>query len=111
MKNFMRWHHTTSALGVVGEGRGRLLRSPTLWEDVVKTIATTNVTWRNTVSMIHRLVDTLGAPFPIDPTKAPFLHHNKLPRSPVLLLTQSAWVIATPMCNSWHRRSLPVNAI
>ncbi|MEZ4677249.1 MAG: hypothetical protein R2932_23825 [Caldilineaceae bacterium] len=57
---------------VVGEGRGRLLRSPTLWEDVVKTIATTNVTWRNTVSMIHRLVDTLGAPFPIDPTKRAF---------------------------------------
>lgn len=53
---------------VVQQGRGRLLRSPTLWEDVVKTIATTNVTWGNTKGMIQRLVDQLGAPFPLNPT-------------------------------------------
>jgi len=53
---------------VVAQGRGRLLRSPTLWEDVVKTIATTNVTWGNTKGMIQRLVDHLGAPFPLNPT-------------------------------------------
>ncbi len=53
---------------VVQQGRGRLLRSPTLWEDVVKTIATTNVTWGNTQSMMQRLVKQLGAPFPLDPT-------------------------------------------
>lgn len=53
---------------VVQQGRGRLLRSPTLWEDVVKTIATTNVTWSNTKGMIQRLVDQLGAPFPLNPT-------------------------------------------
>jgi len=57
---------------VVGQGRGRLLRSPTLWEDVVKTIATTNVTWRNTVGMIERLVTTLGDPFPLEPTRHAF---------------------------------------
>ncbi|MFZ4656978.1 MAG: DNA-3-methyladenine glycosylase family protein [Caldilineaceae bacterium] len=57
---------------VVAQGRGRLLRSPTLWEDVVKTIATTNVTWGNTKSMIGRLVDHLGAPFPLNPTLRAF---------------------------------------
>ena len=57
---------------VVAQGRGRLLRSPTLWEDVVKTIATTNVTWGNTKGMIQRLVDHLGTPFPLDPTLRAF---------------------------------------
>ena len=52
---------------VVAQGRGRLLRSPTLWEDIVKTIATTNVTWGNTKGMIQRLVDQLGTPFPLNP--------------------------------------------
>ena len=57
---------------VVAQGRGRLLRSPTLWEDVAKTIATTNVTWGNTKSMIQRLVDHLGAPFPLNPSLRAF---------------------------------------
>ncbi len=57
---------------VVSQGRGRLLRSPTLWEDVVKTIATTNVSWRNTVAMIERLVSTLGTPFPLEPKRRAF---------------------------------------
>lgn len=52
---------------VVQQGRGRLLRSPTLWEDVVKTIATTNVTWGNTKGMMQRLVEHLGTPFPHNP--------------------------------------------
>lgn len=56
----------------VRSGRGRLLRSPTLWEDVVKTIATTNVTWTNTCAMIERLVAQLGDPFPLDPTLRAF---------------------------------------
>lgn len=46
----------------VKSGRGRLLWSPTLWEDVVKTIATTNVTWTNTENMMRRLVQRLGDP-------------------------------------------------
>lgn len=57
---------------VVSQGRGRLLRSPTLWEDVVKTIATTNVTWGNTKTMMARLVETLGDPFPLDPSRRAF---------------------------------------
>jgi 3-methyladenine DNA glycosylase/8-oxoguanine DNA glycosylase len=46
---------------------GRLLRSPTLWEDVVKTILTTNTTWAQTKAMAARLVAVLGEPHPDDP--------------------------------------------
>ena len=43
-------------------GAGRLLRSPTVFEDVVKTICTTNCAWSGTVRMVTALVDTLGLP-------------------------------------------------
>jgi 3-methyladenine DNA glycosylase/8-oxoguanine DNA glycosylase len=41
-------------------GAGRMLRSPTVFEDVVKTICTTNCTWSATVRMVTGLVDELG---------------------------------------------------
>ncbi len=40
---------------------GRLLVSPTVWEDLAKTLATTNTTWGGTISMCRRLV-SLGEP-------------------------------------------------
>ena len=39
---------------------GRLLRSPTVWEDLVKTICTTNCSWALTKNMVNNLVDKLG---------------------------------------------------
>ena len=45
----------------VGEqGAGRLLRSPTVFEDLVKMICTTNCSWALTLKMVHGLVDNLG---------------------------------------------------
>lgn len=41
---------------------GRLLRSPTVFEDLVKTICTTNCSWSLTKKMISNLVENLGAP-------------------------------------------------
>lgn len=41
-------------------GRGRLFRSPTLFEDVVKTVTSCNVTWPGTVQMNRRLCEVLG---------------------------------------------------
>jgi 3-methyladenine DNA glycosylase/8-oxoguanine DNA glycosylase len=43
-------------------GAGRMLRSPTVFEDVVKTICTTNCTWAATERMVGALVDVLGTP-------------------------------------------------
>jgi N-glycosylase/DNA lyase len=40
---------------------GRLLAAPTVWEDLAKTLATTNTTWSGTVTMCQRLT-RLGAP-------------------------------------------------
>lgn len=39
---------------------GRLLRSPTLFEDVVKVLATTNTTWSGTIAMVGKLVELAG---------------------------------------------------
>jgi 3-methyladenine DNA glycosylase/8-oxoguanine DNA glycosylase len=45
---------------VVREGAGRLLRSPTVFEDLVKTICTTNCSWALTLKMVEGLVRQLG---------------------------------------------------
>ena len=51
---------------VVGKGKGRILRSPTIFEEIIKTICTTNITWKQTRNMISRLVRDLGTPYPRD---------------------------------------------
>jgi 3-methyladenine DNA glycosylase/8-oxoguanine DNA glycosylase len=49
----------------VARGAGRLLRSPTVFEDAVKTLCTTNCTWALTRLMVAHLVARLGAPAPL----------------------------------------------
>lgn len=46
--------------GAARIGFGRLLRSPTLFEDVARVLATTNTTWSGTKSMLRKLVDVAG---------------------------------------------------
>jgi 3-methyladenine DNA glycosylase/8-oxoguanine DNA glycosylase len=41
-------------------GRGRLMRSATMFEDVIKTVTSCNVTWPSTVQMNRRLCEVLG---------------------------------------------------
>jgi N-glycosylase/DNA lyase len=48
------------ALSWATVGAGRLLKGASLFEDVVKTICTTNCTWSATVRMVTRLVEGLG---------------------------------------------------
>jgi N-glycosylase/DNA lyase len=45
-------------------GAGRMIQSPTVFEDVVKTICTTNCSWGATTRMVNTLVEHLGAPAP-----------------------------------------------
>ena len=45
-------------------GAGRLIRSATVFEEVVKTICTTNCAWSATVRMVAALVEHLGVPGP-----------------------------------------------
>lgn len=49
----------------LARGAGRLLRSPTVYEDAVKTLCTTNCSWSLTRSMVTRLCETLGEPAPL----------------------------------------------
>ena len=45
---------------IAREGAGRLLRSPTVFEDLVKMICTTNCSWAATQKMVSGLVNELG---------------------------------------------------
>lgn len=45
-------------------GAGRLLRSPSVFEDLVKTICTTNCTWSLTKVMVNNIVEKLGIASP-----------------------------------------------
>lgn len=45
---------------IAASGSGRLLRAPTLYEDVVKMICTTNCSWSLTETMVGKLVSFLG---------------------------------------------------
>jgi 3-methyladenine DNA glycosylase/8-oxoguanine DNA glycosylase len=49
---------------VAHEGAGRLLRSPTVFEDLVKMICTTNCSWALTEKMVSGLVNELGRESP-----------------------------------------------
>ena len=49
------------------KGLGHLFRSSSLYEDLVKTICTTNVQWGGTKGMVRRMVDNFGAPLISDP--------------------------------------------
>jgi len=51
-------------LGWVTAGAGRMVQSSTVFEDVIKTVCTTNCTWSATVRMVHAIVEHLGEPAP-----------------------------------------------
>jgi 3-methyladenine DNA glycosylase/8-oxoguanine DNA glycosylase len=53
-------------------GAGRMLRSPTVLEDLVKTICTTNCTWSATERMVGALVGVLGTPVRDAPERRAF---------------------------------------
>ena len=49
-------------LAWVTTGAGRMVQAPTVFEDVVKTVCTTNCTWSATVRMVNAIVTNLGEP-------------------------------------------------
>ena len=71
-------------------GLGRLLRSPTLFEDIIKTIATTNTQWGGTKRMIAALVGALGDPLPSDPARRAFPTPEAMAAAPPELFTEVA---------------------
>jgi len=55
MRPWRRMHKPAARAGF-----GRLFRSPTLFEDIVKTITSCNISWAGTQTMNRRLVEQLG---------------------------------------------------
>ncbi len=55
----------------LARGAGRLLRSPPVFEDAVKTLCTTNCTWAVTRGLVTRLCERLGEPAPLDSVTFP----------------------------------------
>jgi 3-methyladenine DNA glycosylase/8-oxoguanine DNA glycosylase len=51
---------------------GRVLRSPTLFEDVIRTLLTTNTLWKHTLRMCRELTSRYGEPLPCDPDQHAF---------------------------------------
>ena len=70
--------------------QGRVLRAPTLFEDVVKTILTTNTSWSGTIRMVEALVSGFGAPLPADPTRRAFPAPDRLAAADEETLRSSA---------------------
>ena len=61
LSGFYRLVAADPDLAWVATGAGRLVRSATVFEEVVKTICTTNCAWSATVRMVGALVEGLGA--------------------------------------------------
>lgn len=64
--------HEPKLSHVETKGAGRVLRSPTFFEDVVKTILTTNTLWAATKRMNNNLIAQFGEPLPGDPSRRAF---------------------------------------
>lgn len=57
---------------------GRLIRSATLFEDVVKVMATCNITWRQTVGIIAAVAERYGSPVAGDEARRAFPKPQRL---------------------------------
>lgn len=71
-------------------GQGRVLRSPTLFEDTLKTILTTNTTWSGTIRMNQALIDLFGEPLPTSSERRSFPTPHRLAASDVEALRTQA---------------------
>jgi len=73
----------------ITQGLGYLLRSPTLFEDIVKTICTTNIQWSGTKRMVEGLVQALGTPYPGDPSLRAFPTPEAIAAAPSKTFTET----------------------
>jgi 3-methyladenine DNA glycosylase/8-oxoguanine DNA glycosylase len=69
---YARAQNEPKLAGVAQKAKGRILRSPTIFEDVIKTILTTNTLWAATLRMNKNLVTQFGDPLPGDSERKAF---------------------------------------
>jgi 3-methyladenine DNA glycosylase/8-oxoguanine DNA glycosylase len=80
----------TKLAHVEKRAQGRVLRSPTLFEDTVKTILTTNTSWAGTIRMVKALVAQFGAPLLADPARRAFPTPDQLAATDTDVLRSAA---------------------
>ena len=74
-------------LGWVAAGAGRMMAAPTVFEEVVKTICTTNCSWAATERMVGALVENLG-PAGRDGSRA-FPTAERMAQAPLAVYSES----------------------
>lgn len=72
LSGFYARAHQDPLLDWVCAGFGRMMRCQTVFEDVIKTVLTTNCAWSATVRMTERLVAELGDPDPLVDLERPW---------------------------------------
>ncbi len=82
--------HEPKLAAAASEAKGRILRSATLFEDVVKTILTTNTAWSSTKRMVANVVNLFGDPLPADPSRRAFPAPASIAASDEATLRQEA---------------------
>ncbi len=64
--------HEPKLAKMVDRQAGRVLRSPTLFEDMIRTLLTTNTLWKHTLRMCREITSRYGDPLPTDPSQYAF---------------------------------------
>jgi 3-methyladenine DNA glycosylase/8-oxoguanine DNA glycosylase len=64
--------HEPKLAKMVDRRAGRVLRSPTLFEDVIRTMLTTNTLWKHTLRMCRELTSRYGEALAADPSQHAF---------------------------------------
>jgi len=64
--------HEPKLVKMVERQAGRVLRSPTLFEDVIRTLLTTNTLWRHTLRMCREVTTRYGEPLECEPEQHTF---------------------------------------
>lgn len=82
--------HEPKLAAAAAGAKGRILRSATLFEDVVKTILTTNTAWSSTRRMVANIVNLFGDPLPADPARRAFPTPASIAASDEATLRQEA---------------------
>jgi len=109
---------------IASSGAGRMLRAPTVFEDAVKMICTTNCTWGLTTLMVSNLVEGAGDPhagggrsFPAPEAVAALTEsvlRKKIKcgyRAPYILEFAERVASGRLACESWRRSALPTAAL
>ena len=70
-------------------GQAKLLCSPSVFEDVIRCICTTNIQWGGTKRMVNGLVNTLGESFADDPQLKTFPGPEVLAEAPAQIFSET----------------------